>query len=333
MLGGGHTSMSRNRWRFDHNGLRSGSYGYVHNLYGFYLDGGYSSLFSSVPNTDFRPGGWGFGGGFCYEHQRGLFRMQLGLGLRYQTVKNTIGDTVITDPTVTDAFGYHYKLHYYFHDRQDCSKSLHAQLPILFGMGVQGFYFLTGVKLNYTFRGSTHVSALGTTTGTYPQFEGIFQEMDNHGFRKDVDIQRDGPKLDFKFDALLSLEVGYEYCKEPPRGTRYSLQLLKPGERMEYRVRIAAFVDYGLANICPKTDNHFVYIPKDYKWDFAKYEMNHVFSTTLAQPFNVHNFYAGIKFTFLFGKYKYTKCVLCSGFESEATMNTIGSRGRRYWKR
>jgi len=319
LLGGGSTNMSGNQWRIDHNGLRSGSFGYVHNLFGVYADGSYSALFSTVPNTAYQPGGYGVGGGVCYEHQRGMFKLQIGFGMRYQDVSNRVSDTTFFNADVSDALGYKYTLRYDFRDRVDRCTNVHAQVPVLLGMGVHGFYFLTGVKVNCAFRGTSSVSALGTTSGTYNQFLGQMYEMDNHGFRKDVEIHRSGNKLDFKTDVLFSFETGYEWGDEMKRGVRYRRKVSVP-DFAEYRLRIAAFVDYGLPNICPQTDQNFLYIPDQYKWDFSQYEMNHVFSSSYAQPYKVHNFYAGIKVTVLIGFYVYKRCILCSDFKSEADM-------------
>lgn len=319
--------MSGRQWHTDQNGLRSGTFGYVHNLFGVYMDGSYSSMFTSVYNTDYRPGGYGIGGGLCYEHQRGMFRLNIGLGVRYQKVSNTVGDTTIYDHTVTDARGTNYTLRYDFSSRVDQVTSLNAQVPILMGLGVRGFFFLTGVKLNYSFQGNSHTSLVGTTTGTYQQFIGQFKEMDNHGLRKEVEVQQNGTKVNFKTDCMISLETGYEWTSDAKTGSRYR-RTATPGERMEYRVRIAGFVDYGLVNSCPKGDKPFIYIPSQYKWDFAAYEFNHVFSSNLARDCQVHNFYAGVKLTLMLGFYSYKRCILCSDFQSEASVNTRGGKSK-----
>jgi len=259
LLGGGHTNMSGRQWHLDPNGLRSGTVGYVHNLVGLYVDGSYSGLYSNVPNAHLLPGGYGIGGGLCYEHQRGMFKLQLGIGLRYQDVSNRVNDTTIIDNQVTDSRGYNYALKYDFQERIDRAYNLHAQVPILLGLGIRRFYFLTGVKLNYTFKGSSSVRQIGTTTGTYQQFQGQFSEMDNHGMRNKVDMFSRTDQVDFKSDILFAFETGYEWGDDihPNRSSRFA----RTNNYVEYRLRVAAFVDYGLINICPQTDKNFLHIP------------------------------------------------------------------------
>jgi len=318
MLGGRGTNMSENR-HIDRNGLRTGIYGNQHFLWGFYADGSYSALFNTVPNATFRPGGYAFSIGPCFEYQNAAFKMQIGLNVRYQEVKNRIADTTFYDLNVYDARGSRYNLQYDFYNRVDLSRNLYLQMPVLFGMGFYPMYFLAGLKPTISVYGSTKVNAFGTTSGTYEQYLGYFVEMDNHGLRKNVPIELTGGSLfGYKFDLLASVECGFEwgddYAKGASRGSRYRI---KGGIRAEYRFRIAAFVDYGLLNISPKMTKPLVYIPGDYKWDFPEYQFNHDFSTDMATKEQIHNFYAGVKVTVLFGTYVYKKCLLCGEWISE----------------
>lgn len=327
MLGGGNTNFSNRKP--DRNGLLTGTYSQEHHLFGVYADGAYSAFFSDLPIAQIDKG-FGYGGGICYEYQRYYFKMQLGFGLRYQDVTNLVAETMFTDDEVQDARGYPYHLHYHFYDRVDHATNLHMQMPILFGAGYNNWYFLAGVKLNMTLAhiGRTDMYASGTTAGTYDQYLGYFYEMDNHGLRKNVPIECHSRCLKLKKDVLASFETGYEYAKNFKYGTRYTPK--KGTIHSEYRLRIAAFVDYGLLNIMPDTDNPLYHIPEDFKWDFPTYSANHVFSSHEALGQSLHNFYAGIKLTVLFGFYIDHPCRLCGDYTTEVWMSSSQIRARRY---
>ncbi|MBQ7191891.1 MAG: hypothetical protein IJS00_03355 [Paludibacteraceae bacterium] len=323
LLGGGHTNYSDRR--LDRNGLRTGVYSDVHHLFGFYLNGAYSTSFADMNNVSFKPGGYGVGGGVCYELQYYYLKFQWGLGVEWQDVTNRVADTTFFDDRVVDARDYPYTLRYDFFRRRDRAWDLHAQLPLLIGAGIRGAYFLTGFKIDYRFDfGGTSVKAAGHTSGTYPQFLGQMWEMDNHGMRKNVPIERNDNALKSTWDILVSLEIGYEYGRELGVRSKYRPAngngKKKWKERYESRLRFAAFVDYGLLNTMPKTDLTLIHIPQDYKWDFPQYQFHHVFSTTDAKNKHLHQFYAGVKLTVLFGTYFDYKCRLCGPFESERDM-------------
>lgn len=320
VLGGGHTNYSDRK--VDRHGLRTGVYADVHHLFGFYLNGAYAAYTSTMPNVSLKPGGMGFGGGICYELQYYYFKFQIGMGVEWEKVKNTVADTIIIDDIVRDARGYPYTLRYDFFSRKDMAWDWHVQLPILFGSAYAGAYFLAGFKLDYALHwGATRVSATGSTSGVYPQYLGLFWEMDNHGMRKNVPIERHGKSLEQRFDILASLEIGYEFGTELSLRSKYKpANKNKWRERYESRFRIAAFADYGLLNTMPKMNNADIEIPANYKWDFPEFRFEHVFSSARAKQYQLHNLYAGIRLTVLFGTYFDYKCHLCSPFETERDM-------------
>ena len=319
MLGGGGTNYSDGK--LDRHGLRTGVHSQVHHLFGGYLDGSYSAFHNNMPNVYLTPGGYGVGGGLCYEMQIRYFKAQIGVGVRYQNVSNYVRDTIFYDSNVVDARVYPYLLKYEFRNRKDSAWCIHAQIPLLFGSGITGFYFLTGFKFNYTFSyGESFVKARGETSATYPQYLGHFVEMDNHGLRKNVPIERKGDALKLKMDILYSFEIGGEFGRVLDYRSKYS-PANKNTKQYETRIRLAAFIDYSIFNIMPKQDNKIIYIPASYKWDFPEYQLYHVFSTTDAQQYWLRNLYAGIKFTILIGTYSSYDCILCGPWESEVDYN------------
>lgn len=142
---------------------------------------------------------------------------------------------------------------------------------------------------------------------------GIFHEMDNHGLRKDVLMKRDYDRLELKMDILASFEFGYEWASPAPRG--YRTQTIA-----DWRLRLGAFIDWGLLNINPKTNNPLILIPQDYMYDFSEYEFYHILSTSETRGRPVHNLFCGIKLTALIGIKAKERCIICGPFQTERDM-------------
>lgn len=290
-----------------HTSLYSGS----HHLFGLSLEGSWSSFISPMPQTSNTPGGGSAGLHLLYEYQYSGFLVQTGVGASYQRVFTPIADTAIYHEHMVDPWGGEFTLKHYFHDRQDEAQQIYIQLPLYFGryfFGTQGIgYFLAGVHFNYAVWGNTRQTLIGTTTGMYEKYVGIWEEMDNHGFRKDVPIEREGSQLKLKFDIMAHGEVGYEYnTQQGAKDYR-----MRPMDRLDGRIRFAAFVDFGILNSCPNTDNPFYYTPEETIYDFPTYEMEHVFSTEDAKKFWMRNLFVGVRISFLFGLEPEERCILC----------------------
>ncbi|MGN1239869.1 MAG: hypothetical protein ACI4TV_03230 [Paludibacteraceae bacterium] len=323
MLGSGGSQYSRSNDRIiGNNGLRTGQYTGTHHLIGFYLDGMYSTFMQSIPQIASVPVGSGFGGGLMYQYQRNSFVLNIGLGVRWQDVRLQVRDTAFTKYNVADSWTnqydtLHYNLTYSFADRQDRSKSLYLQLPILagqsFGTPSGAFYYLAGIKLSALLTGETSVRVTGTTTGEYDRYMGIFQEMDNHGLRKNVEMSREGSKLSMKADLQASFECGYEWASPERKGYRTE-------DAHDWRLRIGVFADLGLINVNRSKDKLLIDIPADYMYDFSEYNFNHILTTTTTIPHTAHNCFVGIKFTILYGFQAKEECVICHEFRDEQYM-------------
>ena len=317
LLGGGGTNFSDRKK--DQNGLLTGTHSEVRHLFGIYTEGAYSTTLFTNPDICTAPLGYAYGGGFCYDFQYYYFKMQIGLGIKMQNLTTHVNDITIHDDHVSDAWGYPYNLKYDFKDRIEHSNNAHLQIPLLLGSGHKNLYALAGVKINLNLNSSTHINTIGTTTGTYDQFSGIFEEMDNHGLRKNVPIDFYDKRNLSAFDIMASLEIGGEWgTKYRPIVSRYR-PASEPLHELEWRVRIAAFVDFGL--LTPKYSNpNIVEIPTDTKWDFCTFKMNNILSSNTPHNAHLHNFYAGIKLTVFIGSLHYVTCVICGSAQSEADM-------------
>lgn len=318
LLGGGGTNFSDRKK--DNNGLLTGVHSEVLHLFGIYAEGAYSSVLFTNADMSTMPSGYAYGGGFCYEFQYYSFKTQIGLGLQIQDHITHVYDVTLYDHQVSDAWGYPYHLKYDFRERVDTCRNVHVQIPLLFGYGAKNVYGMAGVKLNFNAYRYTGIKAIGSTTATYDQFLGTFEEMDNHGLRKDVPIKFSSQTIFAKpVSVLASVEIGGEWgSKYHPIVSRMRLRTSEELQKnIQWRVRIAAFCDFGIttARMRPTVDE-LVTIPHDSKWDFCTFKMNHVLSVN--QPF-CSDFYAGIKVTAFVGFLPYIKCVLCRD-QSESDM-------------
>ena len=292
-------------------GTHSSLYTGPHHLIGFSLEGSWSTFISTMPQAANTPGGGSGGAHFLYEFQRSGFLLQTGLGAAFQRVTTPISDTTIYHYNRIDPYEGVFTLKHYFYNRKDVAQQLYVQVPLYFGhyfFGEYGIgYFLAGVHFNYALWGNTRQTLIGTTTGKYEKYVGIWEEMDNHGFRKDVPIERKGSQLKLKFDVMAHAEIGYEYnTQQGAKNYR-----TRPMDRMDGRLRIAAFADFGILNTCPNTDKPFYETPEATIFDFPTYQMEHVFSTPDAKQYWMRNLFVGLRFTFLFGFQPNDKCILC----------------------
>ena len=204
-----------------------------------------------------------------------------------------------------------FDLRHTFFDRRDQAQQLYGRIPLYVGhyiFGGQGIaYFLAGFHAQYAFWGNTKQRLTGSTAGKYHDFVGVWDEMDNHGFRKNVPIERKGDQLKLKFDLMAHAEVGYEYnTQQAAKDYR-----VRPSDRIDCRLRFAGYIDFGILNICPETKKELYGVPEATIYDFPTYRMDHVFSTSDAARYWMRNLSVGIRFTVLFGFRPAERCILC----------------------
>ena len=322
LLGGGGTNFSDKKP--DRNGLLTGTHSAVYNLFGFYTYGAYSTHLFTNSNICSMPVGHSYGGGLCYEFQYYYLKLQTGLGVRFQDITTSVYDFTFNDANVSDAWGYPYTLHYDFVDRIDHYKNVQFEIPLLVGSGDKNFYTMAGLKLTLNAASTTKVSSVGSTTATYEQFLGKFEEMDNHGLRKNVDINYSSSRLfekPFLFDVKASIEFGGEIgTKYQPPVSRYRNSRESQRE-LQWRIRLAVFCDLSILPMpLDKSANELVTIPQDSKWDFYTFKMNYVHS--INKPYNarLRDFYTGVKLTVFLGSLSYITCIICNDAQSEADM-------------
>lgn len=297
-------------------GLHKSQYVGTHHLFGFSVEGSFSGFVNNMPNAAFRPGGGAAGFHLLYEYQYSGFLLQTGVGINYQNLSNAVRDTTIYHYNMHDTWqginDVPFTLRHDFTGRVDQAQHLYAQIPLYVGHYIVGSYgvgyWLAGLHANYAVWGNTRQNLTGTTRGLYEKYLGIWHEMDNHGFRQDVPIERTGNKLNLKLDIMAHGEIGYEYTTyhgpHNYRKTAFS--------NTDIRFRFAAFADFGILNIMPSTNGVLYGTPMESIYDFSTYRMDHVFSTEDAKAFWLRNLYAGIRLTVLFGLPANEHCILCN---------------------
>ena len=300
-------------------GLRSSKYDGVYHMVGAYVEGSYSAFIHNVEDYQCKPGGYGLGAGINYAYQNGRLLVQTGLGIRWQEMKGTVSDKIgkvqYYFPHLYDTQGTEFNLQYDFFSRTDISRHFYLTLPIMVGGYIyKSWYILGGLKAQLQLAGSTKITAVGSTTATYERYIDILEEMDNHGYRKNVPLEREGKKLDLGIDVMACLEMGYEWSL-----VKKVVRVRSDIDRYDYRLRLAAFCDFGILNICPSIsqksaeglDVALYGIPSATRYDFATYTMNHVLMTPNASSKQVRNMFVGVRFTFLFGYRTKDRCLMC----------------------
>jgi len=296
-------------------GLHTGQYSGTHHLFGLSVEGGWSAHLTNMPRVSNLPGGGAVGMHLLYEYQYSGLLFQTGFGAAFQQCTNTIADTLIYHPDMLDTWSsinpVPFTLKHHFYGRTDQSRTIYGQIPVYVGsyiLGTQGVgYYLLGIKINYAFTGSTRIRLTGSTSGLYEYYIGEWVEMDNHGFRKDVPIERNEKQIPLKIELLGHAEMGYEMSTF--RGLNY-YRNSKLGQT-DARYRIGAYVDMGLLNNLAGSKLPFYDTPDQTIYDFPTYQMNHAFGSKDAAYSWMRNIFVGVRLTVLFGLPVKQRCILC----------------------
>lgn len=307
--------------RSNHNGLLSDAESGIHHYLGFWVEGAYSTYIHNVPGVSKGPGGYGLGAGLVYELQNSYFLFQAGIGIKSQDVKYTASSYSFDNYDLANGkFGQKDKqwlpaakggalqdswgesidtLRYTVINRKDQVRTISAQVPLLVGGRFNGFYGLAGVKINIAFSQTAIANMDIYSMAKYNQYEGWMTEMDNHGYRGSALSPVPVPESkktysSVQFDLMASLELGYEFHQKTNR------------------IRLAAFADCGMLNICPqKSDPSLAFSFAD-RYDVGRYQFNNIFRSNVAKDSRINNFFVGAKLTFLFQlPSAKDKCILC----------------------
>lgn len=347
-------------------GLHASLYKGARQYIGFSVEGGWSTFLNNTPVASVTPGGWAASGKLLYEYHFGLLFLQTGLGAGFQRVTTPLNNDLIdaswrtfyngfsreadgrANPMTDPLDGVHFNMVHTFSGRSDISELYYAHLPVNLGYYIVGTYgigyVMLGAQVNYAFAGRTIIHCTGTSYGIFDVDEGHHyigkaEEMDNHGFRKNVPITYINEKLPIKLgkaaglDVLGHIEGGYEYNTfQKIRQYR-----VKRADKLDCRLRFSAFADISLGSIYPK-GAYELYESKVEKvslseqmnlYDFhhpvkTPFSMYHVYATDVpnrvnaALPANeqvkdiwLRNLTVGVRFTVLFSLQAQEHCILC----------------------
>ncbi len=332
-------------------GLHSSTYTGSGHYLGFSVDGGWSTFLTNIQGVQSTPGGVAASGKILYEYHFGNFFLQTGAGIGIQYVTTPVKSELLPEnvstfyngfsnkekgmnhPMIDPYDGALFNMKHTFSERSDISELYYAQLPINFGYYISGQggvgYVMLGAQVNYAFGGKTIAKATCTSMGVFNDFIGVFDEIDNHGFRKDVPLTYKGSKLPIRLggveglDVLGHIEGGYEF------NTFQAIPQYRSSkaDNMDCRLRLSAFIDMSLPNISPKGTNSLYDLnineaendPEKIAaqqlglYEFHSFNMNHVLTTEVAngEKLWVRNFTVGVRFTILFSLKAQQRCILC----------------------
>ena len=296
----------------DMRGLRRSLYTGNHHSVGMSVYGGWSAILSSSDIVTSNPGGYSLRLGGFYEYRKGYFVLQAGLGAMYRDIRTQVNDYryVNTEMASTwdrrwaeviDTWGMPVsQLTYDLQGREDRLQQLHVQVSLLAGVLWNGWYALAGLTPSLPLIQHASTSMTITSRGSYDRYLGLgengyWEEMDNHGYRKDVPLKRATSDLPMRLDLMVSLEGGYDWTIK------------------EYtHLRIGAYARCGVMNTAVRGGEKSVYIPYASKWDFETFLATPVWISDLSEGQQLHNFSAGLKITLLYTIPPPDKCVLCS---------------------
>lgn len=310
----GYVSYRPRHTHMSNSGLMTGTYVGQHHVVGTSFDMGYSRYLYDITGVAPSPGGYTAGWGMTYMYQNTRFILQTGAALRWQTVRDTMGLWTRIDNTF-DTQGMAYRLRYDFYSRSDLSRNIYVEIPLQFGAYIYaGLYATAGLKARMQIYGFNRSKAVGTTRAYYDRYIGLWEQMDTHGYQKDVPFANTSKGLKLGFDLSFTSELGYEFrLPDDNRATN------RRKDNTDRRVRLAAFADVSILNIRPSSTEPVYTIPEQTRYDFPSFVMQHPLQSEWAYDKAVRNIFAGVKVTYFFW-----------GIETRDVRVSVGARGRKY---
>ncbi len=294
----------------DSRGLRRSKETAETHMLGLYGLGGFSSAVSSSNLLRVPTGGYDARMGFVYEYNKGFFMLQTGVAGALREVRADVNNVVYTNHDlvttdaqwmlISDSWGMPLaSLSYSMTDRRDNLLQLSAQIPIMAGAHIRGFYAMGGFTFTFPLIQNSSTAMNVTSRATYDRYYGIgdnneWMEMDNHGYREAVPMKRTMNNSGKRLDVLFCVETGYDFLT-----------------KNDIHLRLGAYADIGLLNFSPHSDNPAINIPYSTKWDFATFGATPIWFSDVVKNEQIHNFTVGGKLTILFSFKQKEQCILC----------------------
>lgn len=239
-------------------------------------------------------GGADIGG--IYQLQKNNFLFQTGVNANYSTLSHRL-DTMQLSKEMVDSEGIPFTYRGVVDNRVDRANEIELSVPVMVGFKVSSFYALVGAKFAYPLRATTYQTARLTSYGDYNGFfYEDFVDMPQHGFVKDQPQASRG-EIEFMYDVRVCAELGANWSLSKPT---------KRNSKEGPQLALGLFAEYGLLNVLKPAGNEFVDV--DYSQNM-NVNMNHIYTTILAENAVVNNLRVGVRVALLFPIIKEERCV------------------------
>lgn len=210
---------------------------------------GYSGLMNQYDNNRFVGGGGGLIG-VGYEYKYDHFILNVGPEFRIFSSMDKVTFPATYD-VMTMAPGYTQTKHYTFADPlKENHIAGQLMLPIMAGGTWDKVYFLAGMKVGYTLFGTySQKGTYSTSITDESAYDPAWMNMANHGAVTDKPYSASG-KNNYGLDIAATAEVGVNINGFMDK--RWNDDNKKRPHPIY--MRVAAFVDYGVANLSPKQE-------------------------------------------------------------------------------
>lgn len=263
--------------------------------FGVNFSGNYSTIISYTKGLKSVHGG-GANFGCVYEFQLNKILLSTGVSIAYMEGLNRLDDAT-AERRVLDTQENDYNIFYSFTDRKDVMSQTYLQLPLLVGMNIKSFYFLSGVKLALKVASSSTARADVLTVATYDNYYDPFEDMPNHGFVKKAAVDDRQEGIGTLFDMALSFEAGYNLKHHRP--VKHPSGEIKKFANI---FRVAMFFDYGFMNNYNKNkaSSSLYQISESNPQSLSAIRMPHMYATQQKDMVYLTNLSVGVKLSFLF---------------------------------
>jgi hypothetical protein len=268
-----------------YNGLNNAHY---ISLYG---GAGYSTLRMNIQSADVK-GGLGALAGIGYELDF-MNNFQMGIGAEWYYINNSAtADNFSIERNFLDTHSKPFTMIYEYTRYKEQQAVHYINLFPHFTYYNKKYYVQAGLKAGLNFKSYYNIQTNQRTTADYPQYVDDFEDMPNHFLDNSAISQR--YPISFSINVAASIEAGvYIYTKQG--GSPRSLGAI--GGVSPFRLRVGAFLDYGLINITRRTDRTLI----EYNNAANPLEITagSIVESTRNSSGQAHTFMAGIKLTAL----------------------------------
>ncbi len=229
----------------------------VTSVFDAYVGGGYSSLLHKIDNSSIPGGGAGmFGVGYMMQHKSKFqFRVGVeGMYLNSTTKMNNLhyeGTYKYTGPGIVEhPIKYVMDLENY----RESQNRISLNIPLMFGMQIQRYYFLLGAKAGLGLVGMYNTKANAHTVAIDEMLVDPMTGMPNHTLS--TYPAKGSGALKFGLDVTASAEVGISLDEWMPAGAK---QYGRGKTKKPISYRVGLFADCGVMNINSNASNAMLF--------------------------------------------------------------------------